>query len=87
MENVDDIAVYRNRRPFRRRRKRNNGKKTRLVDLTNEQLKHHTRFSKMSIKQMANTFREELTQDSRGRPLSVEIYHLHCPYQVGDWIS
>ena len=65
MENVDDIPVNRNRRLFRRRRRRNNGKKTRLVDLmeylTNEQLKHHTRFSKMSIKQMANTFRKELT--------------------------
>ena len=43
-----------------------------MEELTSEQLKNHTRFSKTSIKQMANTFREEMTQDSRGCPLTVE---------------
>ena len=66
-----------------------NGKKTKLVDimeeLTSEQLKNHTRFSKTSIKQMANTFREEMTQDPRGCPLTVE--YTICIALIGGRIS
>jgi hypothetical protein len=60
MDNEEEI-VLRRRRDRRKKRAKSGGKQTKKIDLltelTEEKLKLHTKFSKKSIKMMANTFR------------------------------